>query len=929
MNELDRNVKMSNLMGNAMYTDFVSKQPLDQHKELALYFDWDTGMKHTIATDENDVVTLVRSEPDETINEVKNKVTNGEELEPGFLEKMGNMVKGVAKWSMSSTKKDWYTAISKAGFAFSDTLEQGSNLITGGNIKTIFEDQPRIFRMINPDTGSDITLKVSNRDIKNNFTDMMPEFQPGAKYHPFDQDGKLKEGWQEISTSVFESDKMKYETEAFTPAALTEYVIQYGAPGMGIYQFLGKVDKLRKMPFTRIILAELGVEFLGATQKKDDINLANLLQNFGVFENPDTVANFIREAIAADMDDTVFERKVKNMVGNAPFGVAIGSTFEGVRIASQIYKTMKKLKYNREGREILADINGYTISKNPDINGDFSVSDKNGVVLASFKTQEEADQFAATSPGNLEAKSVSAAATPEDQKINFKTTLPFYSNVVNAIREIDIPEGGMDVTQFTNTIKNTKGVKQSELDDMGFDEFFLDDKPAIVTQERVNEFLETKDLSKNVNTTVLGEADAPNSNEINFTTNVLNVDPRLRGAIDYDDAKLIVKNNENLYERFQDFIQEMKRGNESDFDNLTEDDYLDEFLRMKGITKATSKTKTKFDEYVLPGGEDYREMLLTTKGTQIFTKDHFRKAGADVPKGENILAHIRFNTRNINGKKVLFIEEIQSDLHQAGRQVGYIDKNLKAKRQKLITQLNDLIKEVGEFKVADDPRYPEIERQIKIIDASSGTIPNAPFKKNWHELSMKRIIKYAIDNGFEGISFTPASVQAARYPGADADFTVFYDQVLPKFVNKFSKKYNAKLVNTNLSQSGLKFNTNSAPYNYENTVLRDAKNLEDAFDLIDRNDYLLSEFALFVRDETTEFKNKDEAMIFIDTAPESELVPYKESFLMNDYGLDLTGDLDNVVPYLEFTPEMINTIKSEGVPVAALEDRETSATRTV
>ena len=35
------------------------------------------------------------------------------------------------------------------------------------------------------------------------------------------------------------------------------------------------------------------------------------------------------------------------------------------------------------------------------------------------------------------------------------------------------------------------------------------------------------------------------------------------------------------------------------------------------------------------------------------------------------------------------------------------------------------------------------------------------------------------------------------------------------------------------------------------------------------------------------------------------------------------------VPYLEFTPEMINTIKSEGVPVAAVKDRETSATRTV
>ncbi len=927
MNELDRNVKMSNLMGNAMYTDFVSKQPLDQHKELALYFDWDTGMKHTIATDENDVVTLVRSEPDETINEVKNKVTNGEELEPGFLEKMGNMVKGVAKWSMSSTKKDWYTAISKAGFAFSDTLEQGSNLITGGNIKTIFEDQPRIFRMINPDTGSDITLKVSNRDINNNFTDMMPEFQPGAKYHPFDQDGKLKEGWQEISTSIFESDKMQYETEAFTPAALTEYLIQYGAPGMGIYQYLGKVDKLRKMPFTRIILAELGVEFLGATQKKDDINLANLLQNFGVFENPDTVANFMREAIAADMDDTVFERKVKNMVGNAPFGVAIGSTVEGVRIASQIYKTMKKLKYNKEGREILADINGYSISKNPDTNGDFSVSDKNGVVLASFKTQEEADQFAATSPGNLEAKSLSAAATPEDQKKNFKTTLPFYSNVVNAIRDIDIPEGGMDVLQFYNTVKNKPGIKQSELDDMGFEEFFMDDKPAIVTQERVNEFLETKDLSKNVNTTVLGEADNPNTNVIKKDTNAIDVS--LTDVEDYDDATLIVMNNERLYNEFEEFKN--NKGYSEEF----EDDAMEDFLSTRGIKKETSTLPTKFDEYVLPGGEDYREMLLTTKGTQIFTKDHFRRTGANVPEGENILAHIRFNTRTIDGKKVLFIEEIQSDLHQAGRSQGYNDKQANeafenysqflAKKYNLNPNHNlAMYEDIKNMTKAEVDNYNKLQAKVNFKG-----IPDAPFKKNWHELSMKRIIKYAIDNGFEGISFTPASVQAARYPGTGTDFTVFYNQVLPKFVNKFSKKYNAKLVNTNLSQSGLKFNKNSAPFNYENTVLRDAKNLEDAFDLIDRNDYLLSEFALFVRDETTEFANKEEAMKFIDNAPESELVPYKESFLMNDYGLDLTGDLDNQVPFLEFTPEMINTIKSEGVPVAALEDRETSATRTV
>ena len=44
---------------------------------------------------------------------------------------------------------------------------------------------------------------------------------------------------------------------------------------------------------------------------------------------------------------------------------------------------------------------------------------------------------------------------------------------------------------------------------------------------------------------------------------------------------------------------------------------------------------------------------------------------------------------------------------------------------------------------------------------------------------------------------------------------------------------------------------------------------------------------------------------------------------------NLKLDASKTVPYLEFTPEMINTIKSEGVPVAAVKDRETSATRTV
>ena len=42
----------------------------------------------------------------------------------------------------------------------------------------------------------------------------------------------------------------------------------------------------------------------------------------------------------------------------------------------------------------------------------------------------------------------------------------------------------------------------------------------------------------------------------------------------------------------------------------------------------------------------------------------FKSGHYDEP---NILAHVRFNERTVNGERVLFIEEIQSDWAQKGR----------------------------------------------------------------------------------------------------------------------------------------------------------------------------------------------------------------------------------------------------------------------
>ena len=42
-------------------------------------------------------------------------------------------------------------------------------------------------------------------------------------------------------------------------------------------------------------------------------------------------------------------------------------------------------------------------------------------------------------------------------------------------------------------------------------------------------------------------------------------------------------------------------------------------------------------------------------------------------------------------------------------------------------------------------------------------VPDAPFKKNWHELMMKQILNEAVKGDYEAIAFTTGKQQAARY----------------------------------------------------------------------------------------------------------------------------------------------------------------------
>ena len=229
--------------------------------------------------------------------------------------------------------------------------------------------------------------------------------------------------------------------------------------------------------------------------------------------------------------------------------------------------------------------------------------------------------------------------------------------------------------------------------------------------------------------------------------------------------------------------------------------------------RESGEDATKYPDYVVEGGKKYRELIMTGANTRRCEVRHavyspatgflgyieamnpeladnpeamaisistWEKAGHSVRKEvvllgdvytsshwegiENPLVHIRFNERiDADGRKVLFIEELQSDWHQEGRKYGY--RSGEAVLLKLLDKYPKLPKDPGTWSIAKLEKAGVTNEEIdEWYDARMrGTTPNAPFKQTWAELGIKRMVKWAVEHGFERIAWTPGQVQAERY----------------------------------------------------------------------------------------------------------------------------------------------------------------------
>jgi hypothetical protein len=246
------------------------------------------------------------------------------------------------------------------------------------------------------------------------------------------------------------------------------------------------------------------------------------------------------------------------------------------------------------------------------------------------------------------------------------------------------------------------------------------------------------------------------------------------------------------------------------------DDYSDVVRSFRNYDDAESYAyklgsgTAKYEDYQLPGGKNYREIKLmlpekTRKKVDEIAREKFGRGFNDLPyeyrniamveakkldenfksshfDEPNILAHARVSDRTgPNGEKILHVEEIQSDWHQTGRKKGYKTDERKAATAvdkggyyEVRDNNNNFISNVMHHDMAGSVtpenaleianqriRFNEIGHQ-----APDPRVPDAPFKQNWHELVMKRLLDDAAKKGYDKVVITPGIEQVKRYPEA-------------------------------------------------------------------------------------------------------------------------------------------------------------------
>jgi hypothetical protein len=362
---------------------------------------------------------------------------------------------------------------------------------------------------------------------------------------------------------------------------------------------------------------------------------------------------------------------------------------------------------------------------------------------------------------------------------NGRGTFDRMEKAIEAVEEFITGETGIRFSSKVGESSNTKFGKYTEPGGENYREVMFTLPPRQTEQPQDGEILKL--------TKIADEADAKNKNSIDANLQL----------------KELVKKNKRLSGKFNDllnkimFSSDVRRTGER---TAAQEQSLKEAIDMvpKTLKTFVERSASYYFEYtkVSPEGFRARERLreISEKRDKVNYQVPRAHAYGDESADVNRFAHIRLNDRvDADGNKVLFVEEMQSDWHHAGRESGYKDSNTLGRLKSLVKEYNELwadkdnrdseqnkkrredlaneYNSIAEIDPSDtESKVPKIgmkptDDQLEGIArfADSGKVPDAPFKNTWHEFTLKRIIRMAAEGGYDKVAWTTGDMQAKRY----------------------------------------------------------------------------------------------------------------------------------------------------------------------
>jgi hypothetical protein len=275
---------------------------------------------------------------------------------------------------------------------------------------------------------------------------------------------------------------------------------------------------------------------------------------------------------------------------------------------------------------------------------------------------------------------------------------------------------------------------------------------------------------------------------------------------------------------------------------------LDRFNRLRkgeGFYFAKGKGVQHEGTQFMPGGTGYIEIPFTynpnPKGKRAneprftFGEGHFTN-----PEGNNPVFWMRASERtDEQGNRILFIEEIQSDMHQKVKQKpdtfsyaprddapGRIDMDLlRQQKTVLIDELTKVTDQIDKITGHTDPSAATILERLKVKrdsvrvqlndvntklkdSTSSGQrddslFPEGPFKKseNQTKIVLKTAINLATKEGFDGVAIVTGKAKN-KFANASGDVAKgnlgFYDQIAVKAMKSTAKNLDLDFSSTNI-----------------------------------------------------------------------------------------------------------------------------------